>query len=262
MFDTITLTTDARGVATLTLNRPDKHNSMSSQMIAELAQAAAQLDADDGVRVVVLTGNGRSFCSGGDLGWMRAQMDGDAVSRAAEARKLAEMLGAINRVSKPVIARVHGHAFGGGVGLCCVCDHVFAVDTAMFGLTETKLGLIPATIGPYVLARMGAGRARQVFLSSRPFDAATAQHLGVVSRVTTAQDLDATVELEIDAYLKCAPAAVAEAKAMTLDLGGAPTQSTIDASIAALIKRWNHPEAAQGIAAFFDKTAPPWDTTN
>ena len=258
MFETITLITDKRGVATLTLNRPEKHNAMSGQMIDELTQAAARLDADAAVRVVVITGQGRSFCAGGDLAWMKAQIAADSATRAAEARKLADMLGALNALSKPLIARVQGAAFGGGVGLCCVSDKVFAVNSAMFGLTETKLGLIPATIGPYVVARMGGGNARQVFMSSRPFDAVEARRLGIVSNFTTAQDLDAEVDLEIIAYLKCAPAAVAEAKAMVLSLGGAPTKTTIDASIKALVTRWEHPEANQGITAFFDKTAPPW----
>lgn len=258
MFETITLDVDPRGVAMLTLNRPEKHNAMSGQMIDDLTQVAARLDGDAAVRVVVLAGQGRSFCAGGDLGWMKAQMAADSATRAEEARKLADMLGTLNSLSKPLIARVHGTALGGGVGLCCVCDKVFAADTAMFGLTETKLGLIPATIGPFVVARMGGGNARQVFMSSRPFDAFEAQRLGIVSTLTTSQGLDAAVETEVIAYLKCAPAAVAEAKAMVLVLGQAPTKTTLDASIKALVKRWEHPEAHQGITAFFDKSIPPW----
>ena len=258
MFDTITLTTDPRGVATLTLNRPDKHNAINGEMIAELHTAAARVDADASVRVVMLAGAGASFCAGGDLAWMKAQMQADAGTRASEARKLADMLGALNRLSKPLIAKVHGTAFGGGVGLCCVADKVFAANTAMFGLTETRLGLIPATIGPYVVARMGGGHAREVFMSSRPFDAIEAQRLGAVSTVTAPQDLDSAVEKEIAAYLKCAPQAIAEAKALALTLGHAPTQTTIDASIKALVTRWEHPEAVQGIEAFFGRVAPPW----
>lgn len=258
MFDTITLSKDARGVATITLNRPDKHNALSGQMIADLSTAIADLEQDRSVRVVVLMGQGRSFCAGGDLAWMRAQMDADSATRAAEARKLADMLGAMNRLPKPVIARVHGAAFGGGVGLCCVADHVFATPVATFGLTETKLGLIPATIGPYVLARIGAGAARQVFMSSCPFDAAKARQLRIVSDVAPVQALDDAVETEIQAYLVCAPAAVAEAKKMTLEQGGAPDKAATDASIAALVARWEHPEARAGITAFFDRKAPPW----
>lgn len=258
VFETITLDLDARGVARLVLNRPDKHNALSGLMIEEITRACALLDADPAVRVVVLAANGRSFCAGGDLGWMQAQMAADAATRAAEARKLADMLGAVNRLSKPVIARVQGNAFGGGVGLCCVCDMTLASRDAKFGLTETKLGLIPATIGPYVLARMGEGRARQVFMSARVFDALEAESLGIVSNTLRAEDLDASVEDEITSYLACAPGAVAEAKALALALGSAPDEADVARSIAALVTRWESAEAQQGIAAFFAKTPPPW----
>ena len=145
-WNTITLSTDARGVATLTLNRPEKHNAMSAPMIDELAEAAAQLGADDAVRAVVLTGTGASFCAGGDLGWMQSQMAASAEERAEGARRLAGMLGALNALPKPVIGRIQGPAYGGGIGLISVCDVAIGVETARFGLTETRLGLIPATI--------------------------------------------------------------------------------------------------------------------
>lgn len=258
MFDTLDLAIDGRGVATITLNRPDKHNAMSAQMMDDLTQVAGQLNAEETVRVVVLKGAGRSFCAGGDLGWMRDQVNADTASRVAEANRIAGMLGALNFMCKPLIAQVHGSAMGGGLGLCCVADKVIADKTAKFGLTETKLGLIPATIGPYVVARMGGGHAREVFMSSRIFDAGEAQRLGVVATLTTAQGLETEVENEILAYLKCAPNAVAEAKEMVLSLGRAPTKSDIDASITALIKRWESDEVSAGLAAFFDKTPPPW----
>ena len=135
MFETITLDTDARGVCTLTLNRPDKHNAMSGQMLQELTLAAKRLGEDDTVRVVVLTGAGKSFCAGGDLGWMRAQMDADAETRAREARVLAEMLMALNTLPKPVIGAVQGNAFGGGVGMASVCDVAIGADHLKMGLT-------------------------------------------------------------------------------------------------------------------------------
>ena len=167
MYETIQIDIDAAGVATLTLSRPDKHNALSGEMIAEIHAAATAFDGDDRVRVVVLRGAGRSFCAGGDLAWMKAQINATPEDRAAAAKKLAAMLGAVNSLSKPVIAAVQGAAFGGGVGLACVSDKVIASEAATFGLTETKLGLIPATIGPYVLARMGRGpRGR---FSCRPF---------------------------------------------------------------------------------------------
>lgn len=256
--ETLELAVDGRGVATVTLNRPEKHNAMSAKMIAELHDVATRLGEDAAVRVVVLTGAGRSFCAGGDLGWMRDQMAADTATRRREAAALAHMLGAWNSCPKPVIGRVQGNAFGGGVGLMSVCDVVVAVDSARFGLTETKLGLIPATIGPYVLARMGEGPARRVFMSARLFTAAEAQALGLAARVVPADGLDAAVEAEVTPYLACAPGAVAEAKALALTLGGAPDAQTVEMSIDALMRRWDGAEAEEGISAFFEKRAPGW----
>ena len=258
MFETVSITTDARGVARLTLNRPDKHNALSAQMIAELTQAAADLGADAGVRVVVLEGAGKSFCAGGDLGWMRDQMGMDAATRSAEARKLARMLEALDSLPKPLIGAVQGNAFGGGIGMACVCDVAIGVETARFGLTETKLGLIPATIGPYVLARMGEGRARRVFMSARLFDADEAVTLGILARSVPAEALAAAVEAEVAPYLACAPGAVAAAKKLVRDLGSGVDAATVELSIAALAARWESEEAAEGIDAFFEKRKPGW----
>ncbi|RUW29759.1 enoyl-CoA hydratase, partial [Mesorhizobium sp. M2A.F.Ca.ET.015.02.1.1] len=181
-FDTIRVTTDEIGIATLTLARPDKHNAMSGQMIAELAAAAELLANDDKARAVVLTGEGDSFCAGADLAWMRTQASAARDERIVEAKKLALALRALNELPKPLIGRINGQAFGGGLGLISVCDVAVAVDTARFGFTEVRLGLIPATISPYVLARIGEGRARRVFMSARIFDANEARELGLVSR--------------------------------------------------------------------------------
>ncbi len=258
MFETILVETDARGVATLTLNRVDKHNAMSAQMLAELTQAAADLGADDAVRVVVLTGAGKSFCAGGDLEWMRAQRDMDAATRSVEAGKLAAMLGALNALPKPLIGRVQGNAFGGGVGMACVCDVTIGVDTAKMALTETRLGIIPATIGPYVLARMGEGRARRVFMSGRVFDAVEAVDLGILARAVPVDDLDAAVEREVVPYLSCAPGAVAAAKQLARDLGPRIDDEVVAHTIKALSARWETEEAAEGIGAFFDKRKARW----
>ena len=258
MFETITIESDARGVATLTLDRADKHNAMSARMIADLTAAAAQLGDDAGVRAVVLTGAGKSFCAGGDLAWMQAQMAADAETRFVEARKLAEMLQALNTLPKPLIGAVQGNAFGGGLGLISVCDVAIGVDSLKMGLTETRLGLIPATIGPYVVARMGEARARRVFMSARLFDAAEAVDLGLLARAVPAADLAAAVEAEVVPYLSCAPGAVASAKALVRDLGPRIDAATLDHTIRALVDRWETAEAAEGIAAFFDKRKAPW----
>jgi methylglutaconyl-CoA hydratase len=260
MYETLKLETDARGVATLTLAREEKHNAMSAQMIAELTGATAALAADDAVRVVVLTGAGKSFCAGGDLGWMQAQRDMDGPTRSAEAGKLATMLGALNTLPKPLIGRVQGNAFGGGVGMASVCDVAIGVDTLKMGFTETRLGIIPATIGPYVLARMGEGRARRVFMSARLFDAAEAVDLGLLARAVPADALDAAIEDEVVPYLSCAPGAVAAAKQLARDLGPRIDAQVVDHTIAALANRWETEEAAEGIGAFFDKRKAAWVT--
>jgi methylglutaconyl-CoA hydratase len=257
-YETIQVETDPRGVATLTLARPDKRNAMSAQMIAEITHAAESLGADSSVRVVILAAVGDSFCAGGDLAWMQEQMAADGPTRAAEARKLAMMLAALNSLPKPLIGRVQGQAYGGGIGMMAVCDVAIGVAEARFGLTETRLGLIPATIGPYVIARMGAANARRVFASARIFDADEAVTLGLLARTVWPDDLDAAVEAEVKPYLSCAPGAVAEAKALIRALSPMPSETDINLSIAALVTRWESPEAAAGINAFFAKQKPEW----
>ncbi|WP_138422862.1 crotonase/enoyl-CoA hydratase family protein [Maritimibacter alexandrii] len=260
MYETISITTDGRGVATLTLDRADKHNALSATMIRELTEAAQALGADDGVRVVVLTGAGKSFCAGGDLGWMRDQFAADPETRFIEARKLALMLKALNEMPKPLIGRVQGQAFGGGIGMCSVCDVAIAADHAKFGLTETRLGLIPATIGPYVLARIGEAMARRVFMNGRVFGAAEAQRLGIVAHAVPEGALDAAVEEEVVPYLTCAPGAVAAAKRLARRLGPPITDDIIDDTIRALVDCWEGAEAQEGIGAFFEKRKAEWMT--
>jgi methylglutaconyl-CoA hydratase len=249
---------DARGVATLTLARPEKHNALSGEMIDELTQAAIALGDDACVRVVILAGDGPTFCAGGDLNWMRAQVDATPAARAVEARKLATMLQTLNTLPKPLIGRIHGNAFGGGVGMACVCDVAIAAETAKFGLTETRLGLIPATIGPYVVARMGEGKARRVFMSSRIFDAAEAQAFDLIANSVPRDRLDAAIEAEVLPYLTCAPGAVADAKALARRLGPQIDDALLDRTVDALMQRWADPEGAEGIAAFFDKRPAAW----
>ena len=258
MAETVRVTRDARGVATLWLARPEKHNALSGEMIVEITDAARMLAADDTVRVVVLAAEGASFCAGGDLGWMRAQRAADAATRADEARKLALMLHTLNTLPKPLVGRVQGNAFGGGVGMMAVCDVAITADTARFGLTETRLGLIPATIGPYVVGRMGEAMARRVFFSARLFDAAEAVTLGLAAKAVPAEALDAAVEAEVAPYLACAPGAVAEAKALVRRLAAPIDDAVIDATVASLVARWESPEAAEGIDAFFEKRPPGW----
>ncbi len=259
MYETIELTTDTRGVATLALARAGKHNALSAQLIAELKAGADALANDHTVRVVVLTGLGKTFCAGGDLAWMKEQMAADRETRFREARKLAEMLQALNTLPKPLIGALQGNAFGGGIGMACVCDVAIGADHLRMGLTEARLGVIPATIGPYVVARMGEGRARRVFMSGRLFGAAEAVELGILSQAVAAGDLGAAVEAEVRPYLSCAPGAVAAAKALVRDLGPVIDRAVIDRTIAALVSQWESDAAAEGIDAFFSRRKPLWD---
>lgn len=258
MAETIRIAVDPRGVATLWLARADKHNALSALMMDELTEAAATLGGDPAVRAVVLAGEGKTFCAGGDLGWMQEQMRADSVTRRQGARRLAAMLNAMNEMPKPLIGRVHGNAFGGGVGMMSVCDVAIGVHGARFGLTETRLGLIPATIGPYVLSRMGEDKARRVFMSARVFDAAEAASLNLLASVVDAEDLDAAVEDEVAPYLSVAPGAVAEAKRLARALGPTIDDAVIEDTMDRLIRVWEGEEAAEGIAAFFEKRPPRW----
>jgi len=258
MYETISVELDARGVATLTMTRVEKHNALNAQMMDELTDAALNLGADAAVRVVILASEGKSFCAGGDLEWMRAQFDATPEIKEREARRLADMLWTLNFMPKPLIGRLQGNAFGGGVGMASVCDVAVGVDRLKMGLTETRLGLIPATIGPYVLARMGEAMARRVFMSARLFDATEAVTLGLLAKCVPADDLDASVEAEVAPYLNCAPGAVAEGKALAQSLGGTVTREAVDASVAALARRWESPESAEGIGAFFEKRKAAW----
>lgn len=257
-WQTLDLRRDARGVAYLTLNTPDRRNVLSPQMIAELTEAAQALGTDPTVRAVVLAGAGPLFCAGGDLDWMAAQIDADRPQRLREAHKLADMLRALNELPKPLIGRLHGGAFGGGVGMATVCDVAVAAQGTRFCFSETRLGIIPATIGPYVLARMGEGHARRVFMSARIFDAAEAETLGLVARVVPDADLDAAVEAEVAPYLSCAPLAVGQAKALARALGPRIDDAVIDDSIHRLADAWEGPEARVGIRAFLEKRQAPW----
>lgn len=260
MYNTISIGVDMRGVATLTLDRVEKHNAMSAEMMRELTEAAHTLGADKSVRVVVLTGAGKSFCAGGDLAWMKEQMAADPETRFIEAHKLAEMLQALNTLPKPLIGRLQGNAFGGGVGLASVCDVAIGVESLSMGLTETRLGLIPATIGPYVLSRMGEAMARRVFMSARLFGAEEAVSLGLLAKAVPANALDASVEAEVKPYLACAPEAVARAKALARRLGPRIDDEVIDHTIGELVACWDGDEAKEGVSAFFEKRKASWNS--
>jgi len=246
-FETILVDTDADGIATVTLNRPDKHHAMNGAMIAELTEAAAGLGADAAVRAVILAATGPSFCAGGDLEWMRAQQQADRAGKIVEAGRLSAMLTALDALPKPLIARVQGNVYGGGIGLLAVSDIAIAAEGIKFALTETRLGLIPATIGPFVVRRIGVGMARQVFFSGNSFGPDFGLRAGLLHEVGPAADLEGRVRRQAEAVLKTAPGAVAAAKALCLHLG---RDNDIVMSIEALADRWESDEAQERIRAF------------
>jgi methylglutaconyl-CoA hydratase len=251
MYKTIDITHDARGVATLTLDRPEKHNAINAEMMAEITDAIKSLAEDEIVRVVVLAAKGKSFCAGADLNWMRAQADQDRAGKIAEAKILAKMLASLNALPKPLIGRIEGNAYGGGIGMMAVCDVVIAVAGLRFALTETKLGLIPATIGPFVLRRMSETYARQVFFTAKPFSTDLALRSGLVSSVCSVDDMNAAIEAEIAPILDTAAGAVAAAKHLLRKMQGDKVEDDIELTVNALADRWETDEAKQRIAAFF-----------
>jgi len=255
-YQTLDVEIDDRGVAYTTLNLPEKRNALSVQMMRELTGLAATTGQDPAVRAIVLAGAGKAFCAGGDLDWMMAQINADRETRMVEARRLAQTFKALNEMPTPLIGRIHGSAFGGATGLVSVCDVTVAETNARFSFSETRLGLIPATISPYVMARMGEGNARNVMMSARIFHAPEAVELGLVSKVC--DQLDDAVEAEVAPYLSVAPGAVGAAKRLVRSLGIRIDTQVIDDTIRQLADSWEQPEARAGIDAFLKKEHPPW----
>lgn len=229
-------------------------------MIRELTAVLSDLAARPDLRVLVISGKGASFCAGGDLDWMREMSQQSRTARVQEASELAAMLHRLNDFPLPVIARVQGPAYGGGVGLLCCCDVVIAADSARFGLTEVRLGLIPATISPFVLQRIGVNASRRWMLSGRRFSADVAQNIGLVQEVVSKTELDVTIETEVDEFLQCAPGAVSAAKSLITEVSGMDLEDACQRTPEILADVWETREAADGIEAFFDKRLPAWRT--
>jgi methylglutaconyl-CoA hydratase len=253
-FKTLLFNQDKRGVVSLTLNRPEKRNALSAKMIEELTGFTSKLTPD--TRAVVIQGAGKLFCAGGDLDWMNNQIKADRLTRISEARKLAMMLKALNEIPVPLIGKLHGAAYGGGVGLACVCDFVISSSNVKFGFTETRLGLIPSTIGPYVVGKMGEAKAREVFMSGQTFNEVEAKKLNIVSEIS--ENLDQSVESHLNPYLQTAPKAVGEAKALLRSLGPRIDEQVIERTIERLADIWEGEEASHGIDAFLNKAKPRW----
>jgi methylglutaconyl-CoA hydratase len=246
-------------VVWLTLDRPEIHNAFDDRLIAELTAELARLGADNAVRVVVLTGSGRSFSAGADLNWMRRTASYGEADNLADARALAQLMQTLNELSKPTVARVNGAALGGGTGLVACCDVVVASEQAVFGTTEVRLGLIPSVIGPYVLAAIGPRHARRLMLTGERISAAEAARLGLVHEVVAAEQLDLTVERIVGELLKSGPGAIAAAKRLIRDLSERPIEpSLIDQTAQRIAALRATSEAREGVGAFLEKRAPAW----
>ncbi len=256
---TLDIAIDGRGVATVTMNRPDKHNAFDDGVIAELTAAFEALAANPEVRLMVLAAAGKSFSAGADLGWMQRMAGYSYEDNLRDAGALARMLKTLDSLPLPTIARVQGAAFGGAVGLVSCCDIAIASPRASFCLSEVKIGLIPATISPYVVAAMGQRAARRYSVSAERFSAETAASLGLVSEVVAEEALDAAVDAMIDTLLGNSPAAMRAAKQLIAEVGNRPIDATLIADTSERIARIRVSEEGQeGLGAFLEKRTPAW----
>ncbi len=246
-------------LARLRLNRPELHNAFDAHLIAGLTTALEQVAADPAVRAVVLEGAGASFSAGADLNWMRGMAGASESENRADSLQLAKLMRTLDELPKPTIARVHGAAFGGGVGLVACCDIAIGVPEAKFGLTESKLGLLPAVISPYVIAAIGARQARRWFASAEIFPADEAWRIGLLHEVVNPTALDTAIQRQVDLLLKAGPIASSAAKSLVRRVAAGGAGDMLDAANADLIAHLRvSPEGQEGLAAFLDKRKPAW----
>jgi methylglutaconyl-CoA hydratase len=247
------------GVARVTLDRPELRNAFDDVLIGQLRKVFSEMENDRSVRVVVLAGNGPAFCAGADLNWMKRMAGYGHDENLADARALAEMLAALDRLPKPTIARVHGPVFAGGTGLVAACDIAVGTPEAKFCLSEAKLGLSPATISPYVLRAMGERTARRYFLTAEVFDAEEAYRVGMLSLLTRKEDLDQVISSLIEHLLAGGPEAHGKIKALIRAVAGRRPDDNLVAETARQIAEIRgSPEGREGIAAFLEKRKAGW----
>lgn len=246
------------GVTTLTLNRPEVHNAFDEGLIAELSDAFSAVADDDSVRAVVLRGNGKSFSAGADLNWMKRMAAFDEAENLADAQRLAVLLHAIDHCPKPTIARIHGNAFAGAIGLIACCDLAVAVQEAEFAVTEVRLGLIPAVISPYLIRAMGPRQARRWFLTAERFSAEQACTMELLHEVVPAEDLDPCVAHWLDAIRKAGPHALAAAKHLVHAVDRRPEAEIIADTAKRIAAIRASAEGKEGVAAFLEKRKPDW----
>jgi methylglutaconyl-CoA hydratase len=255
---TIDFDVDTRGIARLTLARPEVHNAMNGVMYDEARDAIRRCETDPNIRALVLTGEGKSFCSGGDLKYQQAQASRPQSERIREASKLALWLREIDTLSKPVVGRINGPAYAGGLGLIAVCDIAIGVDTAAFAITEARLGLLPGMISPYVVRRIGVPTARRLFLTGRRITAAEAVAISLLTQAVPMASLDAVVENEIEMILQCAPGALAASKQLIDYVATHHAADNLIYTIDRVAEMWAWEEAEEGIRSFVEKRRPAW----
>ncbi|MCC2615842.1 enoyl-CoA hydratase/isomerase family protein [Aestuariibacter halophilus] len=257
--DAVLYTVDANGVATVTLNRPDKHNAFDDQLIARLTQLFQQAGQDPAVRLLILQANGRSFCAGADLNWMKRMANYSYEENLHDANALATMLHTLYSLPKPTIAKVQGAAFGGAVGLVACCDIAIASKLSKFCLSEVKLGLIPATISPYVVKALGARVAKRYFMTAEVFSSRRARRLGLISESVTEEELQPTVDALVEQLLSNGPQAVAAAKQLVFDVENQPLDEELLEKTSLRIATIRVSEEGQeGLNAFLQKRPAAW----
>lgn len=258
MYETLEIQREA-GVTTIWMNRPDVHNAFNAQLIADLTTACIELDADDTVRAVVLAGRGKSFSAGADLNWMKAAGEASEAENFADAMKLAGMLRTLAEMKKPTIARVHGAALGGGMGLASACDICIAGDKAVFATSEVKFGIIPSAISPYVIRAIGERQAYRYFQTAERINATRAATLGLAHEAVATEELDAKVSEVVEALLQGGPKSQAAAKDLIRAVANRPVSDAVVEDTARRIASLRAtPEAKEGLAAFLDKRPAAW----
>ena len=255
----ITFSTDNRGVVTITLNRPDKHNAFNEDFIAELSNVLDDIRRDQDCKLMILRSNGKNFSAGADLDWMKRMAGYTREENVRDANALAELLHKLNFIPVPTIARVQGAAMGGGCGLVACCDIALAADNALFAFSEVKLGLIPATISPYVIRAIGEKQARRYFQTAERFGAVQARELGLVSEVMDESELDEALEKTADLILSNSSEAVRAAKQLVFDVAGTPiTPELLQQTSESIADIRASEEGKEGLSAFLEKRKPAW----
>ena len=252
-----------KNLAFVVLDRPDVHNAFNDELVAQLTDAFTELGRRDDIRVIVLSANGKSFCAGADLNWMKRMVQYSDEENLADARAVGRMFLAIAKCPKPVIARVHGAALGGGAGLVAACDIGIAIESVQFGFTEVKLGIIPAIISPFVIAKIGPGRAREFFITGERFLAPVALSMGLIQHMVSHElALDALVDTKISQILTSAPCAIAAAKELVSGVVGQPLEKALEFATESIARTRAGAEGQAGMKAFLERQKPPWIEKN